>query len=328
MALNKDPKPAAFEGAELLPMIEGAIPSSDKGIAAIVELTKKSLATDIKILAVPALGPGLPQSVPVLIDMRTGEAKPATNLIEPFRTKPAAKTGRATALALRSFIDLTNRHKTDDSAVFANTDWKAPGFTAVIDYHEAKSAGAADNLKHRIHYAFPLSEEWQVWIKGNGEEMEQRDFAAFLEDRIADLTAPNDHERITLERDFATTIATPAQLIQLSRGLQVNVESIVKNVVNLATGEASIQFDEQHIDGNGQPLKVQGLFMLAISPFFMGEKITIPARLRYRKSGQKILWRYQLYRPDLHVTERVRDDLGTVADKTELPTFEGSPEAA
>lgn len=328
MALNRDPKPAALEGAELLPMIEGAIPSSDKGIAAIVELTKKSVTPELVELTLPDLGPGLPKAVPVLIDAQRGTASPATHIVEAFRTKPGQKHGRATALTLRSFIDLTNRHKTADSAVFANTDWKAPSFTAVIDYHEAKSAGAADNLKHRVHYAFPLSEEWQVWIKFNGEDMEQREFATFLEDRIADLTAPNDHERINLERDFATTIATPAQLIQLSRGLQVNVESIVKNVVNLATGEASILFDEQHIGGDGQPLKVPGLFMLAISPFFIGEKISIPVRLRYRKAGQKILWRYQLYRPDLHVTERVRDDLSTVADKTELPTFEGSPEAA
>lgn len=329
MALNKEPKPPAIEGVELLPMIEGAIPSSDRGIAAIVDLTNRAAEIEIRSIPTQGLGAGLPAEVPALVDHRPGgQVSDLTRVIESYRLPPRSKRGSATALTLRSFIDLTNRHKTADSAVFANTDWKAPSFTAVIDYHEAKSAGAADNLKHRVHYAFPLSEEWQVWIKFNGEEMEQREFATFLEDRIADLTAPNDHERIQLERDFATTIATPAQLIQLSRGLQVNVESIVKNVVNLATGEASIQFDEQHIGGDGQPLKVPGLFMLAISPFFIGEKITIPARLRYRKAGQKILWRYQLYRPDLHVTERVRDDLITVADKTELPTFEGSPEAA
>ncbi|BCB18024.1 DUF2303 family protein [Bosea sp. ANAM02] len=320
-------KVTELEPATLEAYHEGALPNSDKGIAAVVELTKKSQRPEIVEVSLPDLGPGVPKAVPVIIDPQNRSVSAATQIVEAFRTKPAAKRGIATALTLQSFIDLTDRHKTDHTAVFANTDWKGPAFTAVVDYHDKASGGAADNLKHRIHYAFPLSEEWKVWIKGNGEEMEQREFAAFLEDRIADLTAPNDHERINLERDFATTIATPAQLIQLSRGLQVNVESIVKNVVNLATGEASIQFDEQHIDGNGQPLKVQGLFMLSIAPFFMGEKITIPARLRYRKSGQKILWRYQLYRPDLHVTERVRDDLITVAAQTALPTFEGSPEA-
>ena len=68
----------------------------------------------------------------------------------------------------------------------------------------------------------------------------------------------------------ARGVATPAQLIQLSRGLQVNVSSVVKNIVNLASGEASIAFDEQHTDGDGQPLKVPGIFMLSIAPFFMG----------------------------------------------------------
>lgn len=314
-------------GATLEAFHEGAIPNSDRGIAAIVELTRKSMEPQLVEVPLPDLGAGVPKAVPVIIDPQNRSVSAATQIVEAFRTKPASKRGTATALTLQSFIDLTNRHKTDHSAVFANTDWKGPGFSAVIDYHDKERAGPADNLKHRIRYDFPLSEEWKAWVAQNGEPMGQGDFAAFLEDRIADLTAPNDHERVTLERDFDTKIATPAQLIQLSRGLSINVASAVKNIVNLATGEASIQFDEQHTDGNGQPIKVPGLFMLAIAPFFMGEKITIPVRLRYRKTGQGILWFYQLYRPDLHVTERVRDDLFTVAEQTALPTFEGSPEA-
>lgn len=321
-------KATELEPATLEAYHEGGIPNSDKGIAAIVELTKKSLGAEIKLISLPALGAGLPSSVPVIIDNRSGEAKPAQQLIEAFRTKPQTKLGTARALTLNAFIDLTNRHKTEHSAVFADTDWKKPSFQAVIDYHENTSGGPADNLKHRIAYAFPASEEWKAWVEQNGEPMEQGKFAAFLEDRIADLSAPTDAERIWLERDFGTTVATPAQLIQLSRGLQVNVDSIVKNVVNLATGEAQVAFEETHTDGNGQPLKVPGIFMLAIAPFFMGEKVSLPVRLRYRKVGQKIAWFYQMYRPDQFVTERVRDDLITVADKTELPTFEGSPEAA
>lgn len=322
---SKQPEPVT--GTTLEAFYEGAIPNADRGIAAIVELTKKSHLPEIVEVSLPDLGPGVPAAVPVVIDPRLGTVSAAKDIVEAFRTKPALKRGTALALTLRSFIDLTNRHKTAASVIFADTDWKKPAFQAVVDYHAAESGGPADNLKHRIRYEFPLSEEWKAWVAQNGEPMSQGDFAAFLEDRIADLTAPTDREKLDLERDFDTKIATPAQLIQLSRGLSINVASAVKNIVNLASGEASIQFDEQHTDGNGQPIKVPGLFMLAIAPFFMGEKISIPVRLRYRKSGQGILWFYQLYRPDKHVTERVRDDLLTVADKTELPTFEGSPEA-
>ena len=309
-------------------LLEGAIPNSDKGVGAIVELTKKSLMPLPITLDLPDLGPGLPTKIPAILDARNGAINSAQGLVEAFRTKPSRKYGTARALTLRSFIDLTNRHKTAASAVFADTDWKKPAFQAVVDYHEAKSGGEADNLKHRIAYAFPASEEWKAWVEQNGEPMEQGRFAAFLEDRIADLSAPTDAERIWLERDFGTTVATPNQLIQLSRGLQVNVDSVVKSVINLATGEAQVAFEETHTDGNGQPLKVPGIFMLSIAPFFMGEKVSLPVRLRYRKAGQKIVWFYQMYRPDQFVTERVRDDLTTVAEQTELPTYEGSPEAA
>lgn len=322
-----EPTPPATELMVGEAFLEGSLPNSDRGIAAIVDLTKRSMTPLIVNIDVPDLGPGLPSSVPILLDMRSGSASAAAGLIEQYRFKPSRKRGTARVLTLASFIDLTNRHKTAASAVFAATDWKQPGFTAVIDYHAKEWDGAADNLKHRIEYAFPASEEWKAWVGMNGEMMDQGDFAAFLEDRIGDLTAPTDAERIGLERDFGTTVATPAQLIQLSRGLQVNVSSAVKNIVNLATGEAAIAFDEQHTDGDGKPLKVPGIFMLSIAPFFMGERISLPVRLRYRKKGTGLVWFFQMYRPDQFVTERVRDDLITVADKTELPTFEGSPEA-
>jgi uncharacterized protein YfdQ (DUF2303 family) len=308
---------------------DNIIPAGADGVKAIVELANRAAEIAPLNLDIGSdLGAGLPGRIPLIIDHRTGQGVTALkDLIERYRFKPARKAGAARALTLASFIDLTNRHKTTDSAVFAQTDWTKPGFTAVIDYHENASAGAADNLRHRIEYAFPASEEWKAWVKMNGEAMEQAEFAAFLEDRIADLSAPTTAEKIALERDFATTVATPAELIQLSRGLQVNVSSVVKNMTTLQTGEASIQFEEQHAGADGKPLKVPGIFMLGIAPFFMGEKISLPVRLRYRKAGTKILWFYQMYRPDQFVTERVRDDLDTVATKTELPTFEGAPEA-
>jgi uncharacterized protein YfdQ (DUF2303 family) len=309
-------------------MLEGGLPNSDRGINAVVDLTRRSMGAEIRVVEIgDGLGAGLPKAIPVLIDNRQGTASAVTELVEAYRQKPAFKRGTAKALTLQSFIDLTNRHKTEHSAVFADTNWRAPAFTAVIDYHAKESAGAADNLKHRIGYTFPASEEWQAWVALNGEVLTQSDFAAFLEDRIADLSAPTDAERIALERDFNTTVANPAQLMQLSRGMQVHVESVVKDVTHLASGEASIIFEEMHKDGDGKPLKVPGIFMLSIAPFFMGEKISLPVRLRYRKKGTGLVWFYQMYRPDQFVTERVRDDLITVADKTELPTFEGSPEA-
>jgi uncharacterized protein YfdQ (DUF2303 family) len=249
--------------------------------------------------------PGLPDAVPVLI--RRG-AVPGIEglaaLFEPYRQFPARKTGQAAAQTFEAFINLTLRHQTAHSAIFANMDWRKPALTTIVDYHELAD-GHPNFGKHRVHYAFPLSEEWQKWVDSNGQKMNQVDFAYFLEDRITELVSPTDEERIQYERDFAVTIATPAQLVELSRGLQVNVESKVKASTTLQSGEGQIVWEETHTDGTGKPLKVPGIFMLNIAPFFMGDKVRIPVRLRYRPAGGKVAWYYEIYRPDQFITQHV-----------------------
>ncbi|MBP2147968.1 DUF2303 family protein [Xanthobacter flavus] len=251
----------------------------------------------------PKIHVGLPPELPIVWDPRKGEFMAVKSYAEQFRLKPARKVGTAKALTLESFIALANRHKTEHTAVFADTSWHKPGFTAVIDYHDNTSGGPADNGKHRIQYDFPLSEEWKAWVKLDGEPMSQVDFAAFLEDHIQELCSPTEAEKNTLERDFVTTVATPAEVVQLSRGLQVHIASQVKNAHTLQTGAGQIQWQEEHQTADGKPLTVPGIFLLNIAPFFMGEPVRIPVRLRYRVSG-KITWFYQIFRPDFFVTER------------------------
>lgn len=271
---------------------------------------------------------GLPAKVPVALHRGDQPAVNAlANVLESYRLHPKRKQGTAEAQTFESFCELINRHKSEHSAIFADADWRKPSFTAVIDYHHLGVDGQPDYGKHRVHYAFPLSEEWQAWNKMNGQKMTQEDFAYFLEDRVAELSAPTDEERIWLERDFATTVATPSQLVELSRGLQVNVASKVKAAHTLANGEGQIVWEESHQDANGQPLKVPGIFILSVPPFFMGDKMRIPVRLRYRAAGGSVVWFYQIYRPDQFITEHVRHALFDAREKTGLPTYEGKPES-
>jgi uncharacterized protein YfdQ (DUF2303 family) len=295
----------------------------------LTELASQARGVELTTVAAPEGAKGVPAAIPALKIAGTNpQLSSVAALFESWRTKPAVKKGTAKALTLESFITLTNRHKTADSAVFADTNWQKPSLTAVIDYHEARNGGEPDNGKHSVAYEFPLSEEWQAWVKNNGEVMGQQDFAEFIENRIAELSAPTEDERIQWESDFATRVASPAELVKLSRGLQVNVEARVKNNVMLSSGEGQIAWEEEHRDANGQALKVPGMFCLAIAPFFMGEKARIPVRLRYRVVSGKVVWFYQIYRPDLAVTLRVRDDVAGVAEATLLPTFEATPEMA
>jgi uncharacterized protein YfdQ (DUF2303 family) len=317
---NKAATEELVEGEPLLQPL-----AVDLGI--IAKLGTKADGIEIVSVKKPAGMVGLPDEIPVALRRGNNPAvESVAHLLDFYRTIPERKVGQATAQTFESFCELVNRHKTEHSAIFADADWKKPSFTAVIDYHQSVNGGNADNGKHRVHYAFPLSEEWKVWNKFDGQKMSQEEFAYFLEDRVAELSSPTDEERIRYERDFATTVATPAKLIELSRGLQVNIASKVKTAHTLASGEGQIVWEESHQDASGQPVKVPGMFVLSIAPFFMGEKMRIPVRLRYRPAAGSITWMYQLYRPDQFVTEHVRATLFEAKDRTSLPAFEGAPE--
>lgn len=270
--------------------------------------------------------PGLPSAIPVLVNKQTGALSGVKTLFEAHRIYPERKIGTAEVYTLESFIELTNRHKTEDSVIFADTDWTEPSLTAVIDYHRKPNGGAADHGKHRIHYEFPLSDEWKAWMAMDGKPMDQADFAEWIENHIPELTAPVGHEAEDYEELFGFKTALPNELQMLSRGLQVMVNQNVKSSVVLQSGEGEIVFEETHTDKMGNKLTVPGLFILNIAPFFLGEPCRIPVRLRYRVPQGKTIWTFKVYRPDKFITEQVIRDLDTAARQTELPHFQGEPE--
>jgi uncharacterized protein YfdQ (DUF2303 family) len=298
----------------------------------LVDLAQNAARIEFCNITAPDNAAGVPFSIPVAIRPgREPRIEGLAPLFEAWRLYPARKKGTSQAYTLKSFTEIVNRHKLPYSAIFADINWQSPKLTAIFNYHPRQEesdidVAQAENLDHRAIYTFPLSEEWKIWCGSDSKPMNQADFAAFLEDRIAELAAPMDIEKIELERDFAATLATPAALIQLSRGMQINIESTIKNVTTLQTGEAQIVFEESHRDAAGQALRVPGMFMLSIAPFANGAKIRIPARLRYRAAGGKIMWQFQMYRPDAHISERVQVDIEFVKKATGLPCFEGRPE--
>jgi hypothetical protein len=259
----------------------------------------------------------------VPIDIRSELAK--------WAPAPDRVMGTAKALTLPSFIDMANRHKSEHSAVFAaivndvpGKPW-APSLTAVIDY--IGLAHQPSFCRHRIVYNWPTSREWLDWIGMHGQSMSQATFAEFLEVHLADLATPTPDEEDFFEGMMITKFGAPNQIAQLSRGLAIRVESSVAEAVVLQSGEGSIRWDETHKDADGKPLKIPGLFMLSIPLFEGGAMVRIPCRLRYRKSGNSLMWSYQVYRPEHFVRTALQDDLRTVADLTLLPVFEGAPEA-
>lgn len=298
----------------------------DNTVESIAKLAKDAAGSTILNVATNDLSHGLPARVPVLFDYRPdgGGLKSLRDEVERWRIEPERRKGTAKATTLRSFIDLVLYHKDEASVLFANTMWPLPRLLAVIDYHQGQSPR---HMEHRIVYDFPLTDEFKDWIGHDAKLFTQAEFAAFIEDHAVDLASPLQAEKSEFEALFRGTFAPPNVMVVLSRGLQVNVDCVVKNHVVLQSGEGEINFVEEHLDKKGEKLQVPSLFMVSVAPFVGGEPVRLPARLRYRVSGGKVTWLYQLYRWKEWLRERVTADLALVADEANIIAIEGSPEA-
>lgn len=251
-----------------------------------------------------------------------------------YRTKPARRRGTAELTSLDSMITHVNRFKDDNSVLFACDDRTKPSIKAVLNYHCAGAIDAADPRfgDHVSMFRFPLSDEWKAWAATDGKPLGMAEFAAFLEDRIIDvldLIPGEDSLSEELQRFINTvggTIASPSKLIELSVGLKVNEASVVKEAINLASGEAQVQFVSEHRDDQGQPLKVPGLFMIGIPVFAQGPIYRIAARLRYRKTPAGLVFFYQLWRADRTFDHAFREGCERARVETDLPLLFGQPE--
>lgn len=254
-----------------------------------------------------------------------------------YRDQPVYRQGTASMLSLDSLIDHVNRFKDSGSVVFANDSRDTPSLTAVLDYHPGGAAADVDPRfgKHRSTFSFPLSDEWKAWAEGNAQAMPMADFAAFLENRIIDVLyiipgedeLPEDVRRLIDTLGGGDTVATPNKLMELARGLQVNENAVVQEAVNLASGEGIVRFQAEHTDASGAPLKVPSLFLIGIPVFRNGPLYRIVARLRYRKTGGRLTFWYELWRTDRTFDHAFAEAVERVKVETDLPVLLGKPEA-
>ena len=264
-----------------------------------------------------------------VVPTQTGkQLQSVKKLIDEYRTAPERKRGIATLNEPSSFVAHVLRMKDEGTELFAKIDREAPRITAIYDYHEKD--GSPRYCEHRAIYPFPLSEEWKIWSKLNGEAhaMDQRDFAEFIEDRQPDLEPPSSAGEQTRKYVDALDceLATPGKIIALSRGLSVTVDHEMVSAVRLGSGELQMVFKETHKGVNGEPLSVPGAFLIAIPFFVGGDTMVIPVRLRYRASQGSVRWWYQLALIDVLFREAIDLEIAKINDAVGLTAFIGSPE--
>ncbi len=255
------------------------------------------------------------------------EVQSIKKYLDEYRTAPERRKGTARLTTLQSFIAHVNRFSDEHSALFGDDNPQQPRLVAVLNYHEQK-AGAPRFGDHRAQYTFPISEEWTTWTTTG--VMSQAAFAEFIEDHIGDVIDPSKGlgaQTIAFVEQLEIALATPSQLMTLSKGLTVYAESKVVNKQDLSTGEGHLAFEVEHRDVHGAPLKVPRGFAVAIPVFTGGDRYTLPIRLRYRVSNAKVTWELKPHRVELAFRHAITEACAKAADETQLPLFYGAPES-
>lgn len=264
-----------------------------------------------------------------------------------FRGAPRRLKGTAHFTDHQSFVQHVNRFKTsvgvatmpdapDDedaaivetaiSTIFATRKESEPKLTAVYDYNV--QPGAPQFGEHRAVYDFPKSEEWLAWRGQDKKKMGQAEFAHFIEGRLADISilqrGGGDEKTPSeiLADQMRLTIATPGELMELSRGLQVAIKGDVTNAVTLQSGESELHFKEEHTT----KINVPGMFLIGIPVFEGGDSYQMAVLLRYRVSDGAVSWWFEIYRSDITFRAAFDDTVEFVAEQTSLPVWFGSPE--
>jgi uncharacterized protein YfdQ (DUF2303 family) len=276
---------------------------------------------------------------PVMVDLARGDAAATQavalpigvklysvkHLLDEHRTAPERLKGSATLDTLASLIAHVERFKDEGTAVFARaTD--SPTLQAVYDYHRGPSDPRFG--QHRATYAFPLSREWQAWRAVDGKAMDQTAFATWIEDHAREVIPPTMPEAAAAAEELKRIDiepAIPTQVLSLSRGIELRVESTYASRVSLPTGGQRILFEEA-VKGAGESLEVPGGFVIALPLFEGGGAYAVPVRLRVRAENKRVVWSFAL----LGVADLLRKAVATAAEevrgKTGVPVFFGAPE--
>ena len=167
---------------------------------------------------------------------------------------------------VKSFVLYWKDYHTATSKIFA--DESKSQIAAVLDYH----GDIASWCTHRLVLTLNKSREWLVWRGKHGTGLTQEQFADFLEDNLADITAPD-----------------AASVLEAASHLEANKTVKFKSGINLDSGAVQFTYDEA-VEGKGRgTLKVPNRFTVGI-PIMAGQDPTaIEVRLRYRISADGVL---------------------------------------
>ena len=197
-----------------------------------------------------------------------------------------------TLLDAGSFIDYVNRFKNEDTLIFAKVGADMATFTAILDYHGPMidDRYLPRRCKHIASFTTQPTADWQTWLAANRKEMDQVQFATWIEDNIRFFVKP--------EGKAGENIPTGTDLLELVTTLEGKQDVRFTSGMRLQNGANELNYEEDvQLSGSSGTkagkIKIPQRIMAGIVPFHGCPAYRLEARLKYRIASRKITFWFE-----------------------------------
>lgn len=227
-----------------------------------------------------------------------------------FKTSPTRRQGNTSLRDPESFCRFVAEEKGVDTRIYGNL--KEGRFKAVFNDHcggkmEHPVAGWRD---YTATYACPQSVEWVTWKAKSGQQMNQVNFAQFIEDNLLDIAQP-----------------PAAEMLEVSRTLEAKKKVNFAQGIRLSNGQNELTYEEQ-IEGTAGKgkFKIPEEFTIGIPVLEGGLRYAVQCRLRYRigDGGNLTMW-YEIIRPHKIMEDAIEAVWRNIEETTDMKIFNGDP---
>lgn len=237
----------------------------------------------------------------------------ALQSLEQYLPNPLTKKAKVVLKQADSLVEYLAKHKTEGATtLYAEVDYDQSKccIKAVINDHSTYTPGWRN---HVAEFNPTLTHEWQKWTAHNGKAMTQTDFAAFIEDNLADIATVAD-------------MPTATQMLEMALNFELTSEKKYKRKVDLQTGGTHLEFVDQADEASSAKILYFKRFTLGI-PVLLGSTSAYPieARLKFRQASGGLQFWYELVRPDRVYRQAIDEVLEHISQQSGLPILYGAP---
>ena len=220
-------------------------------------------------------------------------------VMEDILPAPTRKRGNTTIGDGESMVAYLKRHgSTDCTMVYVAADLIAgtASIVAVINDHrkvvEGENPDAFPGWRDHVATYSPIrSVEWTRWTSNSSKEKDQLTFATFIEDNISDIS--------NLTNALVdNALPSGSDMLKMATEFEANHDKRFKQKVNITGGGVQLEYVDDEEKDTRSRMSVFDRFKIGIRVFRGGDAFSIPARLRYRVQDGRVMFRYELIRPD------------------------------